>query len=275
MLFMRCFLIASFVYLFFLGKSSAQSPPEENTERNIKIEHADPVFEDLTTDLGARTGENELNANFGYRKLRKNHHVFLSQLEYEIAPVDHLGLEILLPYTVYFNNQLDEKERPENRMEFFQWSTQYTFYTSTKRKVSMAVNFRNILETQDPHQNKRDFNLQTVTYNPFLIFAKNWQDRYFLLFSGGLEILHEVEERQFELSYPINTAFHYKFSEQDHFVGIEFNKNVEDKAFEMFIRPQVILQILEEINLGAAFGIPIGMSDDQWMAFLRLAYEFD
>jgi len=252
----------------------AQFIEVEQDEEYVKIKHADPVFEDLTTDLGARRGENELNLNFGYRKLRQNHHAFLSQLEYEIAPINNLGIEVVVPYTVYFNNQLDERDRPENRMEFFQWATQYTFLKSEKRNISMALSFRNILETQDPNQTQQEHSLATITYNPFMIFAKNWQEKYFFLISGGIQILQETEQQQFETSYPINTAFHYRFSENGHFLGVEFNKMFEDGSFEMFVRPQIIVEPIDNFIIGASVGIPIGIPDVSWTAFLRLAYEF-
>jgi hypothetical protein len=49
---------------------SAQNDPIESDDEPAaeQIEHISPVFDDLTTDLGARTGENELNVNFGYRR---------------------------------------------------------------------------------------------------------------------------------------------------------------------------------------------------------------
>ncbi|CAN5297309.1 hypothetical protein BH23BAC1_BH23BAC1_48230 [soil metagenome] len=271
---MRYFLIALLLNFLASPKLYAQSAIPEEEDPRPKIKHADPVFEDLTTELGARRGENELNINFGYRKLRENHHVFLSQLEYEIAPINNLGIEVLLPYTMYFNNQLDERDRPGNRMEFLQWGTQYTFHTSAKRKISMALAFRNILETQDPNQTDRNFSLATVSYNPFLIFANNWQDKYFFLASGGFQVHQEVVERQWGLEFPLNTAFHYNFSERDHFVGVEFNKIFEEGEFEMFIRPQVIFQVFEDYIVGISFGIPVNMPDVKWTTFLRLAYEF-
>jgi hypothetical protein len=159
-------------------------------------------------------------------------------------------------------------------MEFFQWGTQYTFHKSSERKMSMAVGFRNILETQDPEQTSNDFTLKTAAYNPLLIFAKNWNDRYFIMFSGGVQITQEIEERQMDHSFPLTTAFHYNFPESDHYVGVEFNKEIEDCAFEMFIRPQVILQVFDDFILGVSFGVPVGIQDVKWTGFLRLAYEF-
>ncbi|MDQ3395456.1 MAG: hypothetical protein M3512_15285 [Bacteroidota bacterium] len=270
---MRVILTAALLLLLYSKSFSQDSGEAEGVENPNKIEHADPVFEDLTTDLGARRGENELNVNFGYQKLRKNHHVFLSQLEYEIAPLDNWGIEILFPYSVYFNNDLDETERPGNTMEFFQWGTQITFLKSKRRNISMALSFRNILAIQEPDAGKIKFRFENITYNPYLIFAKNWQESFFLLLTGGFEISQIVGENQIDLAFPINTAFHVKFL-KDHFIGLELNNNFKDGEAEIFLRPQVIFQIFEDYTLGASLGIPLGIEDELWTGFLRLAYQF-
>lgn len=144
----RNFFTACLMLFFFPALANTNALFPEDTLKPVKIKHADPVYEDLTTDLGARKGENQLNINFGYRDLTENHHIFLSKVEYEFAPLDGLGLEIIVPYTVYFNNQLSEIERPGNRMEFFQRATQYTFFTSPEHNISLALSFRNTFETR-------------------------------------------------------------------------------------------------------------------------------
>lgn len=107
------------------------------------IEHADPVFNDFNTDLGAKKGTGQINLNFGYQNMTEHHHELLSQLEFEYAPVDNLGLELLLPYNVYFDNGLSLVERPGNKLEFLQWSAQFTFLTSYSDGISMAIVFTN------------------------------------------------------------------------------------------------------------------------------------
>lgn len=114
-------------------------------EKDIK--HESPVYEDLTTDLGADKGENELNINFGYRNLESRHHTLLTQLEYEFAPVDNLGFELLLPFTAYAPNAASDFERPGNSVEFLQWTTQYTFLQNEEKKLSMAFGLENIFES--------------------------------------------------------------------------------------------------------------------------------
>lgn len=242
------------------------------------IEHADPVFNDFITDLGAKRGTGQINFNFGYQNMVNNHHGLLSQLEFEYAPIDNLGFELLLPYNVYFNNDLSLVERPENKLEFLQWSAQFTFLTSYSNKISMAIGFTNSFEMESPerklNQNK-GVDLKTVLYHPFLTFAKNWSNRYFLTFSGGPDIAQELEPKEWGIGARLNTSFHYGFSEQDHYLGLELNKEILEGSLEMFIRPQVTLQLGEKLKLGAAVGLPAWIEDSSWSAFIRLAYELD
>src|SRR5690554_2377594 len=242
------------------------------------IVHADPVYNDFSTDLGAKKGSGQINLNFGYQNMSENHHELLSQLEMEYAPMDNLGLELLLPYNVYFNNDLSLLERPENKLEFLQWSAQFTFLTSYSKSISMAVGFTNSfeMESPEPSLNKDgDVILKTINYSPFLTFAKNWNDRYFFSLSEGPDVAQEFKPKEWSIGAQLNTSFHYGFSEQDHYVGVEFNKEISDGAFEMFIRPQVMLELGDKFNLGLALGIPAWIKESDWSAFLRLAYEID
>lgn len=254
-------------------ESSASKQPE-GSEPPIK--HADPVYNDFSTDLGARKGSGQANVNFGYQRMSDQHHELLSQLELEYAPVDNLGLELLLPYNVYFNNDLSMVKRPQNRLEFLQWSAQYTFLSSYVHRISLAAGFTNSLEMESPEPpSNKGIDLKTITYSPFLTVAKNWSDRYFFTFSGGPELVRELEPKGWDVAGQLNTAFHYGFTEQEHYIGIEFNKEISEGSFEMVIRPQVTLQLSGKLNLGAAFGIPVAIEDSKWSGFLRLAYELE
>lgn len=217
----------------------AQQTPTDPSASEKGIEHADPVFNDFNTDLGAKKGTGQINVNFGYGNLTQDHHELLSQLELEYAPLDNLGIEVLLPYNVYVNNKLSLVDRPENRLEFLQWSAQYTFLTQVSKGISMAMGFTNTLEMQSPEpQLNREggFDLESIDYHPYLTFAKNWQDRYFFMFSGGPEFSHDLEQNGLETGAQLNTAFHYGFSDKDHYLGVEFNKEIEEGSLEMYIR---------------------------------------
>lgn len=242
-----------------------------------KVKHADPVYEDLITELGAKKGANELNVNFGYRNMEERHHLVLSQLELEYAPIDNLGFEITLPYTAYFTNTEADLQRRDNRIEFLQWGVQYTFYSSLEKGLSLAFSFQNTYGQEEDYKpdNADGFTVENIRYLPYLIAAKNWQDTWFLLFSGGTELNQDLVDNDVGFEHQLNTAFHYGFSENDHFIGIELNKSLEEGDFEMMMRPQLILEVSDSFTLGSTIGIPVLISDTRWTAFLRLAYEFD
>lgn len=249
---------------------------EERVEKKIK--HADPVVEDLTTELGVDKGMKELNVNFGYRNLEGLHHSLLSQLEFEFSPINNLGFEILLPYTTYLTNPVLDDPRPDNKLEFLQWTGQYTIYQSFERQVSLAIGFENSFESQDPYvsprENKSGFSIENIQYQPFLILAKNWNEQYFLLFKGGTEIDQDLEDGSSGFEHLLTTAFHYSISnEKDNYVGIELNKSLEEGDFEMFIRPQLKIEITDKLNIGTTIGIPAWEPETNWTAFMRVAYE--
>lgn len=263
-----------FYFLFSYCAIFSQNETQNNgSSKKIKIEHADPVYEDLTTELGAQKGENNLNLNFGYRKLRERHHSLLAQIEYEFVPIDHLGFEIVIPYTVYFNNELSMEPRPDNKLEFLQWATQFTFLTDVQRGISMAVGFRNIFEIESPEETVARPAIEAIIYFPFFTFAKNWEDQFFFLISGGPEITQDLDPEDLEASIELNTAVHYKLSKTNHFIGVELNKTIEDSALQMYIRPQISYEFTDNLTLGVAIGIPTGIKDDKWNGFLRISYE--
>lgn len=276
---MKKFLAVSILFSLVGHMSNAQEVTSDFKQlegSDPPIKHADPVYNDFSTDLGARKGSGQINVNFGYQNMSDQHHELLSQLELEYAPVDNLGLELLLPYNVYFNNNLSLVERPQNRLEFLQWSAQYTFMSSYAGRISLAAGFTNSFEMESPEPpSNKGIDLKTITYSPFLTLAKNWNDQFFFTFSGGPELVRELEPKGWEVAAQLNTAFHYGFSEPGHYVGVEFNKEISEGSFEMVIRPQLTLELGSKLNLGAAFGVPVAIEDSKWSGFLRVAYELE
>jgi hypothetical protein len=266
-----------FLLIFPVYISIANGQTVEQEVDQIKIKHAEPVFNDFNTDLGANKGESQANVNFGYQRTRNNHHELLSQLEIELAPANNFGLELLLPYNVYFNNAGTMVQRPDNRLEFLQWSAQYTFYQAPAKGISMAIGFSNTFESESPEpqlNSDRRLSLQSVYFYTFGTIAKNWNDRYFFVFSGGPEPERNMEDQEWALGARLNAAFHYSFSENDHYLGVELNQLFSDGDMELFIRPQVILDLGEKFELGVAAGVPIVVEDTRWSFFGRLSYKF-
>lgn len=270
------FLILAGIFSFYLTNSLSAQSLDTLTHDHFKIKHVAPVFADFSTDLGSKKGESELNVNFGYQNFSENYHELLSQLELEFALFDDIGIEIRLPYSVYLNNQLATEERPENKMEFVQWSLQYTFFKSIQRGISIATGLTNTFEIESPESqlaSNRVPEVKAILYYPFLIFAKNINDKYFFTFAGGPQFSQEFEENQVDFGANFNSAFHYGFSENDHYIGLELNQQLRDGELESFVRPQVSFELSDKFSLGIAIGVPVGQNDVNWNGFLRLNYK--
>lgn len=57
------------------------------------------------------------------------------------------------------------------------------------------------------------------------------------------------------------------------FIGIEFNKSLQKKDFDMTVRPQMRVGITENMMIGIVSGIPIKRENERFSSFLRLIYE--
>ena len=57
------------------------------------------------------------------------------------------------------------------------------------------------------------------------------------------------------------------------FIGIELNKNVGTDYFDMTIRPQMRLGIMDNLLIGIVAGVPISRDNERFSTFLRLIYE--
>jgi hypothetical protein len=57
------------------------------------------------------------------------------------------------------------------------------------------------------------------------------------------------------------------------FVGIEFNKEVWQRDFDMTIRPQMRVGIADNLLIGIVTGVPIKRENERFSSFMRLIYE--
>lgn len=57
------------------------------------------------------------------------------------------------------------------------------------------------------------------------------------------------------------------------FIGIEFNKGLQQNDFDMTIRPQMRVAVTENLLVGIVTGIPISRENERFSTFLRLIYE--
>jgi hypothetical protein len=236
-----------------------------------KILHAEPLYIDLIRDLGARKGEKEWNAGFGLTDSEK-YSQYSALVEYEWAPVDRLGLEVELPFTLYYPTIPDENN-PKNKLNSLKLAAQYTFFVSEKLKTSMALGYIHELElTEFTNYGRKRLHSGNV-YNPFFIAAKRWGQNYHTLIYTGPLIEHHFKDNATRIIWQINSNFHYMIDGTRNFLGVEINKEINENGFSMTLRPQIRVGIADNLLIGIVAGIPAGNKEERLSTFLRLIYE--
>lgn len=246
---------------------------EEEAEGPYKVLHAEPLYIDLIRDLGARKGEKEWNLGVGLTdKLGYDEYEFL--VEYEFAPIDRLGLEIEIPFTVIAPrmNGTNSENAPGSRMESLKLAAQYTFLVSKKLQTSLAIGYINELEFSD----FRNFGRPVFTgnvFNPFLIAAKRIGANFHTLVYTGPSIELPFDGRPAHMVYEVNTNLHYMIRGTRNFIGVELNKEFDGNDFDMVIRPQMRVGIADNFLVGIVTGIPIAREDQRFSMFTRIIWE--
>lgn len=237
-----------------------------------KVLHAEPLYIDLIRDLGARKGEKEWNIGFGMTdKLKFDEYEAL--VEYEWAPINRLGFEVELPFTFHSDiNGTPKDSMPSNKLNSIKLATQWSFFVNEKIATSMAIGYINEFELSDFRNFGKPF-IKGNVYNPFLVVAKRWGNNFHSLIYTGPMIEQNFRTNHFHTTYDINTSFHYMITGTRNFVGIELNKTIDKKDFDMTIRPQMRLEITNQTMLGIVTGIPIARENQRFSAFIRLIWE--
>jgi hypothetical protein len=236
-----------------------------------KVSHAEPLYLDLVRDLGARKGEKEINIGADFsNSTHYNTNAFL--IEYEFAPINRLGLEVEADFSFYKRIHTNS-ETPGNKLECLRFSTQYSFFVSTKLQTTMALGYTQIAEfTAFKNYGKADFMTGTV-YNPFFIAAKRWGKSFHSLSYISPMLEHTFATNALCLNWQINTSFHYVIPQTKHFIGVELNKEFHDGVFCMTIRPQVKMKLSPKVALGLVTGIPVINQEEGYSSFVRIIYE--
>ena len=235
-----------------------------------KVTHAEPLYIDLIRDLGARKGEKEWNVGLGLTD-RSDYDEYLTLVEYEWAPIDRLGLEIELPFSFYSPNQ--GSYAPGNNLNSIKMAAQYSFFVSKKLEASMAFGY--IQEfTLTNFKNYGDGKLFTGNvYNPFFIAAKRLGANFHSLLYTGPVFEHQFETNTIETHWQINSNVHYMIPGSRNFIGVELNKEIHKHDFDMTIRPQMRVEVTDQLLIGIVTGIPISKENERFSSFLRLIYE--
>ncbi len=233
---------------------------QENRNLPDKVHHAEPLYNDLVRDLGARKGEKEFNLGADIKRTSlKDDFGYL--MEYEFAPIDRLGLEVETDFT-YAKSRIANVPST-NQLERLRLSSQYSFYVSKKNATTLAVGYTQIF----------NFVNGGTAFNPFFIAAKNWQRHWHTLIYTGPEIAYQYATSKTALNWQVNTSFHYTVPNTDHFVGVEINQEISSEGIHTVLHPQIKLGLSKKLAAGVAIGLPIGGAENRLSSFLRIIYQ--
>lgn len=243
----------------------------ENKYQTDKVLHAEPLFVDLIRDLGARKGEKEWNVGLGLTD-KGSFDEYLTLVEYEWAPIDHLGLEVELPFSFNYNRN-GNSASPTSKLESLKLAAQYSFYVSEKNKMSMAIGYLHEFEFTEFNNYGKKRIYQGNLYNPFFIAAKRWGNNFHTLIYTGPQFSQHFEDRSWHHEWEINSNIHYMIPGTRNFIGLEVNKQVGSNDFSMVMRPQMRVGISDNLLIGVVVGIPTIRENERISSFLRLIYE--
>jgi hypothetical protein len=248
----------------FIAETEANKGP-------LKVLHAEPLYIDLIRDLGARKGEKEWNVGLGLTDNMKYDEYF-ALVEYEWAVIDRLGLEVELPFTFYYPTN-GNREAPESKLNSLKLAAQYTFFVSEKLKTSLAAGYIHEFEMNTFSQYRKGSVFTGNLYNPFFIAAKRWGNNWHSLLYTGPQFLKHLDDKPDYTLWQVNTNIHYMITGTRNFIGLELNKEIVGKDFDMVIRPQMRLGIADNLMIGIVTGIPVKRENQRFSSFLRLIYE--
>lgn len=235
-----------------------------------KVEHAEPLYIDLIRDLGARKGEREWNIGFGLTD-QTRYDRYEALVEYEWAPIDRLGLEVEVPLT--FFPRASVGDTPSNRVEGLKTAAQWTFLVSEAHQTSMALGYLNELVFTDLDRVKDAPLIEGNLYNPFFVAAKRLSSRWHSLIYTGPQVFQPFKGGGADWSFDVNSSVHYMVRDSRNFVGVEVNKTWQRNDFDMTLRPQMRVQINDQMLIGIVTGVPVKRESQRLSMFLRLIYE--
>jgi hypothetical protein len=237
-----------------------------------KVLHAEPLYIDLIRDLGARKGEKEWNLGFGLTD-NLNFDSYEALIEYEWAPIDRLGLEVELPFTFYSPaTEMQKDSVPSNALNSIKIAAQWSFFVNEPMATSMAIGYINEFELSD-FNNFGDPFIKGNVYNPFFVVAKRGGNNFHSMIYTGPMIEQNFSTNKFHTTYDINVSFHYMITGTKSFIGVEFNETTDNGDFDMTMRPQMRLEIADNLLIGIVAGIPVSRENERLSSFIRLIWE--
>lgn len=254
---------------------SAQSDSVAQPAKIFKISHAEPLYNDLIRDLGARRGEREFNVGWGMSD-RRDFVNYSGFVEYEFAPVNHLGLEIEVPIQLYSSAAPKSKTAafPENRVEGIKLAAQYTLAVSKKHRTSLALGYIQEFEFNS-FANIRNHSrfLTGLSCNPIFVAAKKWGEAFHTLIYTGPVFEQEFAGGNATTDYLLNLNVHYVFVGAGHFIGLETNIAFSEGQTSLVWRPQMKFRLSPGVSLGWVNGIPCDLREQGFSLMARLIWE--
>jgi hypothetical protein len=243
---------------------------EEATEKH-KVLHAEPLYIDLIRDLGARKGEKEWNVGLGMTN-GGSEDSYEALIEYEWAPLDRLGLEVELPFTIHVPLPGGSADSlPGSGLKSLKIAAQWSFMVHEKSASSMAIGYIHEFNVSSFRAFSAPF-FRGNTFNPFFIAAKRWGNNFHTLIYTGPVIEQQYGQSNWHLHYDIHSNIHYMISGTRNFIGLEINQRIEQGVLNTKFRPQLRLGIAPNLLIGILVGIPTRRSEGM-NAFVRLIWE--
>ncbi|KIC64038.1 HAEPLYID family protein [Chryseobacterium taiwanense] len=245
----------------------------QTQSKSVKVSHAEPIYQDLVRDLGARKGEKELNIGADFsstNNYRENGYL----AEYEFAPINRLGLEVETDFSFFSPKNGTPKEQvPGNRLDGIRFSAQYSFFVSEKAKTSMAIGYTQVLEFNDFKNYGKGKFITGLVYSPFFVAAKRWGSNIHTLVYTYPKIQHELRENGTVVDWEINSSVMYTIPNTSHFIGMELNQEISHGKISSTLRPQVKIKLDSHFAVGIVTGIPLNRDKQNNSSFFRLVYE--
>lgn len=282
---MKAFLLLTFLsFIYFVGFSQENTKEEKKSIDSLyiheyedltepdKVLHAEPLYIDLIRDLGARKGEKEWNVGFGITD-NVSFDSYEALVEYEFAPINRLGLEFELPFTFYTEQSGFSKDSiPGNRLDAIKLAAQWSFFVSEKISTSMALGYIHEFVTNDFNSMSEQFFIGNA-FNPFFVIAKRWGRNFHTLIYTGPIFEKEFNDPELHSIFEINTNLHYMIRSTRNFIGLEINQQIYEGELNTVLRPQMRVDISEQLLIGIVVGIPVEKKEERMSAFLRLIWE--
>ncbi len=235
-----------------------------------KVKHAEPLYFDLVRDLGARKGEREWNIGADF--MNTGHYKEYALLaEYEFAPVNRLGLEAETDFS-FFKSTGNDHELPERGLTSLRLSAQYSFFVSPEYKTTLAAGYTQVFDFGKGRYSRKPA-LKKMKYNPFFIAAKRWGNNIHTLIYTYPVIGQEWPERAVDVTWQVNTSFHYAVPHTGYFIGIEVNNEIDRGRCLMILRPEAKIKLNNRLAVGFVTGLPVYTDKEGISSFFRIIYE--